>query len=62
MIRIIKYCPRCGGTVSDKEYKLATQYEYVSPAQYEEFCENCLVEYEALKCRQEEEKRLFWKG
>lgn len=61
MIRIVKTCPRCGRVVSDKEYKVNPAYEFISEPQ-EEFCENCLVEYEALKCRQEEERRLFWEG
>lgn len=61
MIRIIKYCHRCGAIISDKEYKLALNIECINQ-QFEEVCENCLVEYEALKCRQQEEKRLFWEG
>ena len=61
MIRIVKTCPRCGCVVSDKAYEIKPVYEFI-PEPQEEYCENCMAEYEALKCRQEEERRLFWEG
>ena len=61
MIRIIKYCARCGKLIEDKEYKLRIAYDCLPP-QEEGYCENCFAEWEALKCRQEEERRLFWEG
>lgn len=61
MVRIIKTCPRCGGVTSDCEYKLDPKNMVVPPI-VEEPCENCRAEYEALMCRQAEERRLFWEG
>lgn len=64
MIRVEWYCKRCGKLIESKEYGLAPGYEEVSPDmitdQFYQFCENCLVEYEALKCRQKEERRMFF--
>ena len=61
MVRIEWFCKRCGKHITMKEYNLRPGYEEISPgAITDDFCENCLVEFEALKCRQEEERRLFW--
>lgn len=61
MIRVEWYCKRCGKLIESKEYSLIPGYEEVSPGTItDQFCENCLVEYEALKCRQAEERRMFF--
>ena len=61
MIRIEWFCKRCGKPIEQKEYSLIPGCEEVNPIT-DQFCENCLVEYEALKCRQAEERRMFWEG
>lgn len=61
MIRVVWFCKRCGKKIDEKEYRLNPCYEAIMPeAITDKFCEECLVEYEALKCRQKEERRLFW--
>lgn len=61
MIRVEWFCKRCGKKIDEKEYSLKPGYEDVNPgAITDDFCEDCLVEYEALKCRQAEERRMFW--
>lgn len=61
MIRIEWNCCRCGKHIETKEYNLVPGYEEVRPEKItDKFCEDCLIEYEALKCRQAEERRLFW--
>lgn len=60
MIRVIKTCPRCGSVASDTVYKKTDPWDI--PMLADEPCENCRVEFEALKFRQEEERRLFWEG
>lgn len=61
MIRVEWYCKRCGKLIETKEYSLIPGCEEVShEAVTDQFCENCLVEFEALKCRQAEERRMFF--
>lgn len=61
MIRIEWFCKRCGKKIDEKQYNLAPGYESINEEIItEQFCEDCLIEYEALKCRQAEERRLFW--
>lgn len=63
MIHVEWFCKRCGKKMMEKQYSLIPGYESINPTQiYEDFCEDCKVEYEALKCRQKEERRLFWEG
>ena len=63
MIRIEWFCKRCGKKIDEKQYSLCPGYEEVNrDAITDNFCEDCMVEWEALKCRQAEERRLFWEG
>jgi len=63
MIRIEWFCKRCGSHMRTEEYNFQPGYEELRGANItEDICENCLCEYEALKCRQGEERRLFWEG
>ena len=63
MIRIEWFCKRCGKKIKEKQYDLVAGYEAVNEGIItEDFCEDCMVEYEALKCRQQEERRLFWEA
>lgn len=61
MIRIEWFCKRCGSPMRTEEYNFRPGYEELIGTNItEDICENCLCEYEALKCRQAEERRLFW--
>lgn len=61
MVRVTWFCKRCGKHISTNEYNMIPGYEAISPGIItDNFCEDCQIEYEALKCRQEEERRLFW--
>lgn len=63
MIRVVWFCKRCGKKIDEREYRIKPGYEEVNPGFItEDFCEECRVEYEALKCRQAEERRMFWEG
>lgn len=63
MIRIEWFCKRCGKKIDEKQYNLIPGGEALyGDAITDNFCEDCMVEWEALKCRQDEERRLFWEG
>ena len=63
MVRVVWFCKRCGKKIDEREYSIIPGCEEVSPgAITDNFCDDCLVEYEALKCRQAEERRMFWEG
>jgi len=58
MIRVIWFCKRCKKHIEVKDYHLDNPADFVKMS--DKYCQNCLAEYEAMKSRQEEERRLFF--
>ena len=60
MVRVIWFCKRCNKHIRVKEYNLEHPADFVKLC--DEYCQNCIAEYEAMKSRQEEERMTFLKG
>lgn len=60
MVRVIWFCKRCKKHIGVKEYNLDDSADFVDVS--DKYCQNCIAEYEAMKSRQEEERRAFLKG
>lgn len=60
MIRIEWFCRRCGKKIDEKDFERFELNQRMIIDSVVDVCEDCLAEYKALTCRQEEERMIFW--
>ena len=60
MIKVIRYCTRCGAVVDEKCYYAQSLYEEDGRGLYASLCRDCQKALDDMKNRQAEELRKFW--
>ena len=60
MIKVIRYCTRCGAVVDEKCYYAQSLYEEDGRGLYASLCRDCQKALDDMKEKQREELRKFW--